>query len=66
MVLIKKRGKMARKKKTRKMRQILGNGKERILTVQDGQVIGKTIVRRKIKTKMNVFDPLQKGKLLDF
>lgn len=57
---------MARKKKTRKMRQILGNGKERILTVQDGQVIGKTIVRRKIKTKMNVFDPLQKGKLLDF
>jgi len=57
---------MARKKKTRKMRQILGNGKEQILTVRDGQVIGKTIVRRKIKTKMNVFDPLQKGKLLEF
>jgi len=58
---------MAKKKKTRRLRQILGNGKEQIFTVQNGQVINKRIVRKKIKTKMNVFDPLQKkGKLIDF
>lgn len=61
---LRKMKRMARKKKnaTRKMRQILGDGQERILTIQDGQVIGKRIVRRKIKTKMNIFDPLMKVK----
>jgi len=54
---------LGRKKKntTRKMRQILGNGKEQILTIKNGQVIDKRIVRKK---KMNVFDPLGKVQVL--
>lgn len=43
------------------MRQILGNGKEQILTIKNGQVIGKRVVRKK---KMNVFDPETKVQVL--
>lgn len=44
------------------MRQILGNGKEQILTIKNGQVIDKRIVRK--KKIMNVFDPSTKVQVL--
>jgi len=51
---------MARKrKKSKQVRQILGNGKEAILTIQNGQIVGKRNVRKR-KKMMNVFDPMTK------
>ena len=53
---------MARKKKSKQIRQILGNGKETILTVRNGIVVGKKTVRKR-KKALNVFDPMNKVKM---
>ncbi len=53
---------MARKKKSKRIRQILGNGKETILTVRDGIVVGKKSVRKR-KKMVNIFDPKTKVKM---
>jgi len=58
---------MARKKRAKQIRQILGNGKENILTVKNGIVVGKKSVRKrkKIVNKkiVNIFDPMTKVKM---
>jgi len=54
---------MGKRKKNKRIRQILGNGKVRILTIKNGQVVGKKTVRR--KKGMNVFDPTMKVDLLE-
>ncbi len=53
---------MARRKKRSKIRQTLADGKETILTVRDGIVIGKKSVRKR-KKMVNVFDPMTKVKM---
>jgi len=53
---------MARKKKSKQIRQILGNGKETILTVRNGIVVGKKSVRKR-KKAFNVLDPMNKVKM---
>jgi len=57
---------MARKKRAKQIRQILGNGKENILTVKNGIVIGKKSVRKRKKLGkklVNIFDPMTKVKM---
>jgi len=56
---------MARKKKSKQIRQILGNGKETILTVRNGIVVGKKSVRKRKKAlkAFNVLDPMNKVKM---
>ncbi len=51
-----------RKKRSKQIRQILGNGKETILTVRDGIVVGKKSVRKR-KKPLNIFDPMNKVKM---
>ena len=53
---------MARKRKSKRIRQILDNGQEAILTIKNGQIVGKKNVRRR-KKMMNVFDPMTKVKM---
>ena len=53
---------MARKKRAKQIRQILGNGKETILTVRNGIVVGKKNVRKR-KKALNIFDPMNKVKM---
>lgn len=54
------------KSKSKKIRRILDNGREQILTIENGQVISKKTVRRsKKKSNMNVFDPLTKVEMFD-
>ena len=48
---------MPRKKKLKRIRQILDNGKTQILTIENGIVVKKKTVRRRKKSTMNVFDP---------
>jgi len=53
---------MARRKKSKQVRQILGNGTEAILTIKNGQIVGRKTVRKR-KKMMNVFDPMTKVKM---
>ena len=53
---------MARRKKSKQVRQILGDGREAILTIRNGQIVGRKNVRKR-KKMMNVFDPMQKVKM---
>ncbi|NIS94945.1 MAG: hypothetical protein GTN97_03345 [Nitrosopumilaceae archaeon] len=54
---------MGRRKKSKQIRQILGNGRERILTIENGQVVSKKTVRR--KKSINIFDPTTKVDLFE-
>jgi len=51
-----------RKRRSKQIKQILSNGKETILTVRNGIVVGKKSVRKR-KKMVNVFDPMNKVKM---
>jgi len=51
-----------RKKRPKQIRQMLADGKESILTVKNGIVVGRKSVRRR-KKMVNVFDPMAKVKM---
>ncbi len=53
---------MARRKKSKRIRQILGDGTETILTMKNGTIVGKKNVRKR-KKMMNIFDPMTKVKM---
>lgn len=54
---------MARRtKKSKRIRQILGDGTETILTMKNGIIIGKKNVRKR-KNMVNIFDPMTKVKM---
>jgi len=44
------------KKKIKKIKSILDNGKTQILTVENGMIVKKTTLRRR-KKSTNIFDP---------
>lgn len=49
-------------KKSKRIRQILGDGTETILTMKNGAIVGKKNVRKRKKI-MNIFDPMTKVKM---
>lgn len=53
---------MARRKKSKRIRQILGDGTETILTMKNGIIVGKKNVRKR-KNMVNIFDPMTKVKM---
>lgn len=55
---------MARRTQSKRIRQIFGDGRETILTMKNGIIVGKKNVRKSKRKKMvNIFDPMTKVKM---